>query len=76
MLRWICDNIRMDRIKNQEFRVNLGVAPMSMLENRLGWFGHAKRKSVASPVKRIKSLIVEGKEVEKDLRKRGGAIQE
>ena len=32
----------MDRIKNQEFREKIGVAPLfvKMHENRLRWFGH------------------------------------
>ena len=63
MLRWICWNTLMDRIRNQEFRNKLGVAPNSakMRENRLRWFGHVQRKTFETPVRRIKSLIVEGK---------------
>lgn len=35
---------KMDRIRNQEFRDKLGVAPISekMRERRLRWFGHVK----------------------------------
>ena len=28
MLRWMCGNTIMDKIKNQEFRVKLGVSPL------------------------------------------------
>ena len=38
------------------------VAPLSakMRENRLKWFGHVKRKTYDAPMRRIKSIIVEG----------------
>ena len=50
MLRWMCGYTKMDRIKNQEFREKLGVAPLSakMCENRLRWFGHVQRKTADS----------------------------
>ena len=63
MLRWMCGHILMDRIRNQEFRDKLGVAPISgkMRENRLRWFGHVQRKTLAAPVRRVENIIVEGK---------------
>ena len=63
MLRWMCGNTIMDRIKNQEFREKLGVAPLSakMHENRLRWFGHVQRMTANSHVRRIENIIVEGK---------------
>jgi hypothetical protein len=63
MLRWMCGHTMMDRLRNQEFREKLGVAPLSakMRENRLRWFGHVKRKTYDAPVRRIESIIVEGK---------------
>ena len=63
MLRWMCGHTMMDRIKNREFREKLGVAPIysNMRENRLRWFGHVKRKTLDAPMRRIKSIIVEGK---------------
>ena len=56
MLRWMCDNTII------EFRDKLGVAPLAakMRENRLGCFGHVKRKDFDSPVRRVESIIVEG----------------
>ena len=63
MQRWMCGYTITDRIENQKFREKLGVAPLStkMLENRLRWFGHVKSKTYDAPVKRIESIIVEGK---------------
>ena len=41
----------------------LGVAPISgkMRENRLIWFEHVERKTLAAPVRRVENIIVEGK---------------
>ncbi|XP_057548589.1 uncharacterized protein LOC130826962 [Amaranthus tricolor] len=63
MPRWMCGNTMMDRIRNQEFREKLGVAPLSakMRENRLRRFGHVQRPTHDTPVRRIKCTIVEGK---------------
>ena len=32
-----------------------------MRENRLRWFGHVQRKPIEAPVRRIETIIVEGK---------------
>ena len=63
MLRWMCGKTMLDRIRNQEFRETLRVAPISakMRENRLRWFGHVQRKTHDAPVRRIECIIVEGK---------------
>ena len=63
MLRWMCGKTMMDEIKNQEFKEKLGVAPLSskMRENRLRWFWHVQRKPIEAPVRRIETIIVEGK---------------
>ena len=63
MLRWMCGHTLMNRIKNHEFRERLGVDLISvkMRENRLRWFGHMRRKTFDAPVRRIESIIVEGK---------------
>ena len=54
ILRWMCSNIMMDMIRNQEFMEKLGVAPLpaKMRENRLRWFGHMQRKTHDAPVRR------------------------
>ena len=63
MLRWMCGKTMIDKIKSQEFRDKLEAAPLSvkMRENRLRWFGHVQRKPIEAPVRRIKTIIVEGK---------------
>ena len=63
MLRGMCDNTIMDKIRNQDFRKKLGVAPFSakMCENKLRWFGHVQRKTHDAQVRRIKIIMVEGK---------------
>ena len=61
MLRWMCGNTMMDRIKNREGRQKLGVAPNSakMSENRLRLFERVQRKTFNALMKRIESIIVE-----------------
>ena len=63
MLKWMCGNTMMDRIRNQKFREKLGIAPLSakMRKNRLRWFGHVQRKIHNTPIRRIERIIVEGK---------------
>ena len=71
MLRWMCGHTLMDRIRNQEFRDKLGVAPISekMHENRLRSFGHVQKKTFNALVRRVESIIVEGKRSRGRLRK-------
>ena len=71
----MCGKTMMDKIKNQEFREKLGVAPLSvmMCKNRLRWFEHVQRKPIEAPIRRIETIIVEVKGVEEDLRKRGSS---
>ena len=59
----MCGNTMMDRIRKQEFREKLGVAPLSvkMRENRLKWFRHVQRKTHYAPVRMIECIIVEDK---------------
>ena len=59
----MCGHKMMDRIKNQEFREKLGVAPIyaKMRDNKLRSFGHVQRKNLDAPVRRIENIIVEGK---------------
>ena len=63
MLRWMYENTMMDRIRNQEFRDKLEIAPISRKtrENRLRWFGYVQRKTFDAPVRRVENIIVEGK---------------
>jgi hypothetical protein len=42
MLRWICGHTRRDRVRNNDIRERLGVAPVveKLVQHRLRWFGH------------------------------------
>jgi hypothetical protein len=42
MLRWICGNKRRDRVRNDDIRERLRVAPVEkkLVQHHLRWFGH------------------------------------
>jgi hypothetical protein len=46
MLRWICGHTRKDRIRNDNIRDKLGVAPIQekLVQHRLRWFGHIQQR--------------------------------
>ena len=52
MLRWICGHTRMDRVRNDDIRDRLGVAPIEekLVQHRLRWFGHVQRRPSDAPV--------------------------
>jgi hypothetical protein len=52
MLRWICGNTRRDRVRNEDIRERLGVAPVEekLVQHRLRWFGHIQRRPAEAPV--------------------------
>jgi hypothetical protein len=52
MLRWICSHTRRDRIRNDDIRDKLRVAPIQdkLVQHRLRWFNHIQRKSPKAPV--------------------------
>ena len=47
MLRWICGHTRRDRVRNDDIRDRLGVAPIEekLVQHRLRWFGHVTETS-------------------------------
>jgi hypothetical protein len=53
MLRWICDHTRKDRIRNDDIRNKLEVAPIQkkLVQHRLRWFDHIQRKPHEAPVR-------------------------
>jgi hypothetical protein len=53
MLRWICDNTRRDRVRNDDIRERLGVTPVEekLMQYRLRWFEHIQRRPVEAPVR-------------------------
>ncbi|XP_070026013.1 uncharacterized protein [Nicotiana sylvestris] len=62
MLRWMCGHTRIDKIRNEDIRRKVGVAPVDdkMREVRLRWFGHVQRRSIDAPVRRCERLVVMG----------------
>jgi hypothetical protein len=53
MLRWICGNTRRDRVRNDDIRERLGVAPVeeNLVQHRLKWFGYIQRRPAETPVR-------------------------
>ena len=53
MLRWICGHTRRDRVRNDDIRDRLGVAPIEekLVQHRLRWFGHVQRRPPEAPVR-------------------------
>jgi hypothetical protein len=53
MLRWICDNTRRDRVRNDDIRERLGVAQVEekLVQHRLRWFGHIQRGPAEAPIR-------------------------
>ncbi|RCV17714.1 hypothetical protein SETIT_3G241500v2 [Setaria italica] len=53
MLRWICDHTRRDRVRNEDIRDRLEVAPIEekLIQHRLRWFGHVQRRPSEAPVR-------------------------
>ena len=53
MLRWICGHTRRDRIRNDDIRDKLGVAPIEekLVQHRLRWYGHVQRRPLDAPVR-------------------------
>jgi hypothetical protein len=46
MLRWICVHTRLDRVRNDDIRDRLRVAPIEekLIQHRMRWFGHVHRR--------------------------------
>jgi len=58
MLRWMCDNMRRDKVRNENIRTKIGVTFIEekMRENRLRWFGHVRRRPTDAPVRRVERI--------------------
>ncbi|KAL6581108.1 hypothetical protein OROMI_007031 [Orobanche minor] len=59
MLRWMCGHTKKDRLRNEVIREKVRVASIEdkMMENRLRWFGHVRRRPVDAPVRSITPVI-------------------
>jgi hypothetical protein len=65
MLRWCCGHTRRDRVRNDDIRDRVGVAPIEenfffdnqieekLIQHRLRWFGHVQRRPPEAPVRRL-----------------------
>jgi hypothetical protein len=53
MLRWICGHTIRDRVRNDDIRERLGVAPVDekLVQHRLRWFGHIQRRPADAPIR-------------------------
>ena len=53
MLRWFCGYTRRDRVRNEDIREKVGVAPIEekLTQHRLRWFGHVQRRLPEAPVR-------------------------
>jgi hypothetical protein len=54
VLRWIYGHTRLDRVRNDDIRDQLGVAPIEekIIQHRLRWFVHVHRRPPEAPVHR------------------------
>jgi hypothetical protein len=52
-LRWFCGPTRRDRVRNEEIRDRVGVAPIEekLIQHRLRWFGHVQWRPPEAPVR-------------------------
>jgi hypothetical protein len=53
MLRWICGNTRIDRVRNDGIHERIGVTSVEekFVQYHLRWFGHIQRRPVEAPVR-------------------------
>jgi hypothetical protein len=53
MLRWCCGHTRRDRVRNDDIRDRVGVAPIEekLIQHRLRWFKHVQRRPPKASVR-------------------------
>jgi hypothetical protein len=53
MLQWICGHRRRDRVRNDDIRERLGVAPVEekLVQHRLRWFRHMQWRPAEAPIR-------------------------
>jgi len=58
MLRWMYDNKRRDKVRNEDIRTKIGVASIEekMRKYRLRWFGHVRCRPIDRPVRRVERI--------------------
>ena len=72
MLRWMCDNTRQDKIRNDVIWKKIGVAPIEekITKNQLKWFGHVQRRSQKAPIRRMNGMTFNQGKRERGILKR------
>ena len=52
MFRWMCGYTRKDRVRNDDIRDRVGVAPIEEkpVQHHMRWFGHIQRKPPEAPM--------------------------
>ncbi|XP_070019562.1 uncharacterized protein [Nicotiana sylvestris] len=60
VLRWMYGHTRLDKIRNEDIREKVSVAPMKdkMRAAMLRWFGHVRRRSLDALVRRCEWLAL------------------
>ena len=63
LLRWIQGKIRKDRIRNEKFRSDAMVKPVTtyVTQNPLSWYGHVMRREDTNVAKHVTTMKVGGK---------------
>ena len=53
MLRWMCDNTRRDKMRNEDIRTKISIASIEekMRKNCLRWFDHVRRRPTDASVR-------------------------
>ena len=62
MLRWIQGKTRKDRIRNEKFRSDAMVKPITTVTHKcLSWYGHVMRREETHVAKKVTTMKVGGK---------------
>ena len=63
MLRWSQEKTRLDKVKNETIRKNMGVRCIGdkMKEKRLRWYGHIQRRGESHCCRKVSEIKLEGK---------------
>jgi hypothetical protein len=53
VLHWICGHTKRDRVRNEDIKDRVGVAPIEekLVQHRLRWFDHVHRRPPEAPVR-------------------------
>ncbi|PUZ61387.1 hypothetical protein GQ55_4G271900 [Panicum hallii var. hallii] len=70
MLRWFCGHTRRDRVRNEEIRDRVGVAPIEekLIQHRLRWFGHVQQRPPEASRGRGRPRLTWDETVKRDLK--------